>query len=206
MDFWDVILRRRSVRKFEHEGIPENAIEEIIKAATVAPSGSNAKNWHFIVVKDASVRESLRSVVKKKIGDLVSRMKSQRARDEFLGYSKYFTFFADAPAVIAVVMKKYDSLSVRMIQKYGDSGTASSTAGVQNVAAAIENMLLAATAMGLGSCWMTGPLIAKKELERILGVAQPDNLLALVPVGVPKGEVPGPHVFPENLDEVMTVI
>jgi nitroreductase len=205
MDFWEVVVRRRSVRKFEHEDVPEKAVEDIIKAASLAPSGSNAKNWHFVIVRDAGTKAKMRGAVDTKINELVSKMKSQKARDEFLSYCVYFTFFSEAPVVIAVVMRKYDSLSARIIEKYSEGKVSPSAAGIQNVAAAIENMLLAATAMGLGGCWMTGPMIAKEGLEEILGIKEPDNLIALVPVGVPK-DVPPPHEFPEELEDVMTVI
>jgi len=205
MDFWDVLVRRRSVRQFESEDVPQSAVEEIIKAASLAPRGSNVKNWHFIIVRDRGIKQKMLTAVKKKIDELAGRMKSKRAREDFLTYSRYFTFFSDAPVVIAVVMKKYDSLSVRILARYDKDKEYSSTAGVQNVAAALQNIMLATTAMGLGCCWMTGPMIAKKGLEKVLGVKGEDNLIALVPVGIPK-DIPSSRKFPESVDDIMTVL
>ena len=53
------------------------------------------------------------------------------------------------------------------------------------MAAAVEHMLLAAHAMGYGSCWMTGPLVAQEAFEKILGYGKEKFIAALLPVGVP---------------------
>ena len=200
MDFWEVIQKRRSVRKFKSDDVEQDKIDRLIKAAYLAPCGSNVKNWYFVVVKDPGTKEAMRKAVESRIGELADKMKSQRAKSDFLSYGKYFTFFSEAPVVIAVVMKKYDSLSARILKRYEDNATYMSTAGVQNVSAAIENMLLACAAEGLGACWMTGPMLAKEKLERILEVEEPDDLLALIPVGIPQKE-PASNKIPASISE-----
>ena len=57
--------------------------------------------------------------------------------------------------------------------------------GLQGVSSLITHILLACHNDGLGACWMTGPLIAKEEMENIIGIKKPDNLVALIPVGIP---------------------
>ena len=56
---------------------------------------------------------------------------------------------------------------------------------VQSIGAAIEHLLLAATGLGYGTCWLSGPLIAREELEALLGVQAPEQLAALVTIGLP---------------------
>ncbi|MFQ5952454.1 MAG: nitroreductase family protein [Candidatus Omnitrophota bacterium] len=205
MDFWEVIKNRRSVRKFKSDDVDQGRIDKIIKAAYLAPCGSNVKNWHFIVVRDPSVKEKMHEAVKDRIGEFADKMKSLRAKSEFLLYGKYFTFFSEAPVVIAVVMKKYDSLSARILERYEDNAGYMTTTGVQNVSAAIENMLLACAAEGLGACWMTGPMLAKKKLEEVLKIEDPDNLLALIPVGIPE-KMPAPHKVPKSIADFVTIV
>lgn len=176
---------RRSIRKFLPDAVPDADIESIIEAAAWAPSGSNQQNWEFIVVRSPEVKERLVEAVKQTIATMADNIVSARAKTEFTGYSAYYTFFADAPVVIAVVQKPYESLARRIIIRYNLAVAAVSTAAVQGPAAAIQNMLLMAQARGLGTCWMTGPLIAQSLLEKELGVASPDELIALVPVGRP---------------------
>jgi len=56
---------------------------------------------------------------------------------------------------------------------------------IQSVGAAVEHLLLAATELGYGTCWLSGPLIAREALEALLGVQAPEQLAALVTIGVP---------------------
>ena len=79
-------------------------------------------------------------------------------------------------------MKPYDSLTARILSRYGMGSEYGSTAGIQSVAASIENLLLAAADLGLGACWMTGPLIAREGLELVLDIKNPNQLLALIPI------------------------
>lgn len=199
-DFWDVIKGRRSVRSFGDKEVPDEYIEKILKAAHVAPSGSNQRNWEFIVIKDKQGKEELKEIVVKRIDEISSKIVSEKAKREFKNYSKYFTFFSDAPVVIAVVMKPYDSLTARILKRYLADAKYESMAGIESVSAAIENMLLAATALGLGACWMTGPLIAKGELQKAIGISNPSELVALVPIGFPKHK-PSPNEFPRSMKD-----
>jgi nitroreductase len=185
--------------------VPDEKIRKMIQAAHLAPSGNNSKNWAFIVVKSETLKKKMRQDIVEKIDELASRMGSKKAKDDFLSYSNYFTFFDKAPLVIAVVMKPYDSLSMRIIKRYETDTALFSDAGLQNVSAAIENMLLAASSMELGTCWMTGPMIARRSLEATLGISGEDSLIALIPVGVPAGEVKA-HGLPEDLSGVMRVV
>ena len=202
MDFWKTVRYRRSIREFKQKPIPKELIKKIIQAASLAPSGGNQRNWHFIVIKSPHLKENLRQAVVNRIAEICLKIRSPRAEREFKSYSEYFTFFADAPIVIAAIMKPYDSLTARILERYGMGSDYGSTAGIQSVAASIENLLLAITDLGLGACWMTGPLIAKEALENILKIEKPSQLLALIPVGYPKDKN-GPNSFPKSLKGIM---
>ncbi|KPK42723.1 MAG: hypothetical protein AMJ78_01460 [Omnitrophica WOR_2 bacterium SM23_29] len=188
-DFWEVLKTRRSIRKFKPTQVPEEDIRKITQMATLAPSAGNRQNWHFIVVKSSRLISQMNRCVQELVDELASRMESPSARQEFLSYSHYFTVFGQAPVVFAVVMKPYDSTTVRLLNRYFKKGEYKTTAGIQGVCAAIENLLLAAHALGYGGCWMTGPLIAKDKLEGLLEINPPDELIALIPIGMPD-EVP----------------
>jgi nitroreductase len=62
--------------------------------------------------------------------------------------------------------------------------------GLQSVAAAVQNMLLAIHALGYGSCWMTGPLVAQEAFENILAFGKDKFIAALLPIGVPDEDPP----------------
>lgn len=192
-DFWEVVKRRRSVRVFLPDPVPREDLEKILTAASLAPSGGNRQNWFFVVVSSEEAKEKMRQIIEGKIKELAARMSSAKANKEFSDYAlNYFTFFSKAPAVIAVVKKPYDSTTQRVLKLYGLADEYKTSADIQGVAAAVENMLLAAEALGYGSCWMTGPMIARKELEVFLKINAPDELIALVPVGKAKTKPPMP--------------
>ncbi|MEI8175877.1 MAG: nitroreductase family protein [Candidatus Omnitrophota bacterium] len=204
-DFWEVLKDRRSVRHFTNEAVSDEAVLKILKAAAIAPSGSNQKNWEFIVVRDALLKDRLRRIVADRITEMAATMSSPAAQASFNNYAKYFTFFSSAPVVIAVVMRPHDSITARILRRYFEAGVFEQYAGVQSVSAAVQNMLLACTALGLGACWMTGPLIAKKGLEEALSVEAPRQLAALIPVGVPK-ITPKPNEFPATVENFVRFI
>jgi len=75
-------------------------------------------------------------------------------------------------------------------------------AGLQSVASAITQFLLAAYSLGYGTCWMTGPLVAKPELESALSLRPPEELLAVVALGKPDSPPPKPaRKPPEEVTE-----
>jgi len=141
MDTLEAIQKRRSVRAYTGEPIPPQALEKILKAAQMAPSGYNRQPWHFIVITDRATIQHL---------------------------SKGGDWWAQSGAMIAVVMDP------------------SSGFWVEDGSAAIENMLLAATALGYGSCWLQGSTKPHEaEFKLLLNIPEHLSLLSLVSIGVP---------------------
>ncbi len=192
MDFFEVLNTRRSVRRFKPTPIPKEKIMRLLEAATAAPSGANQQNWRFIVASGDAVKQKMLKALESRIAEIAGRMASATAKKQFINYTQYYTFFTKAPCVIAVIETPYDSISTRILERYAPDVPVQTYASIQGIAAAIENILLSATALGYGSCWMTGPLIAKDLLEKELGITPPDNLVALVPIGVPEGTTATP--------------
>jgi nitroreductase len=202
IQFLEFIKTRRSVRKYLPDAVPEKDTDLMIEAASWAPSGTNTQNWHFIVIRSASVKEAMRSAVERTVTEYAGRIASPRGVREFMAYGQYYYFFTQAPVVIAVVKKPYQSLNLRIMERYGLGDGMYSSSDVQGPSAAVQNLILMAHALGYGSCWMTGPLIARKELEAILEIAAPDELMALIPVGQPEKTGKGPHR--KKLNDIIT--
>lgn len=184
---------RRSIRKFLPDPVPREDIEKLLDAAASAPSGGNKQNWFFIIAESEPVKARMLEAITGKIKEFSDKIDSARAKNEFISYTKFYTFFIEAPVVIAVIKKPYDSLASRIMDRYGLAKARQSSADIQGPSAAVQNLLLAAHSLGYGACWMTGPMIAKDELEGILGVDKEDDLIALIPVGKPS-------MFPKATD------
>ena len=209
MDLFDAIRDRRSIRRFKQTPVPDEDIRKILDAGRWAPSANNAQPWSFIVIKDRAVLKSMAGAVREMIDRMIPYAESEKQAQRLAAYkSNYYTFFENAPAVIAVCMEAYDAGTDRLLAKMGysteDIKRLRPLPGLQSVAAAIQNMLLAIHALGYGSCWMTGPLVAQDAFEKLLGFGKEKSVAALLPVGVP-GEDP-PARSRKPLEALMKLI
>ncbi|WP_427339341.1 nitroreductase family protein [Caloranaerobacter sp. DY30410] len=207
----DFIYKRHSVRKFKDIDVPIEDIKEIIKAGTYAPSGKNLQNWHFVVVKNKEKIEEMARIVERKNAELANYAKDEDTKKSFTKYLKYHTVFRNAPVVILVYAGPYPSTGLELLKEKGASkeeldAVILPNPGIQNIAAAMENILLAASNMGYGTCWMTGPNYASKEITDYIGFKKEGYFLAaMTPLGVPEeSELKSPPRKP--LEEVMTII
>ncbi|MDD5644186.1 MAG: nitroreductase family protein [bacterium] len=188
-DIFEVMKSRRSVRIFRGDDVPDGDIRKIIEYAVTAPSGSNQQPWKFMVIKDRALKNSMAERVNRKLSAVRDNIKSAKAGEHFRSYLQYLTFFKDAPVVICVLTQPYRSVFENILQKYMPEAEkeeqALVDASIQSVSAAVQNLILAAQAMGYGTCWMTAPIIAQKDIEELLGVDEPWHLTSVVPLGRP---------------------
>ncbi|NBG88278.1 nitroreductase family protein [Isachenkonia alkalipeptolytica] len=210
MEPLDFIYKRHSVRKFKEAPVPNEDIKEIINAATYAPSGKNRQNWHFVVVKNREVIEKMSRAIEKKGKELVAGLPEEKSK-EFLKYLPFYSFFTKAPVTVLVFAGPYPTTGADLLRAKGASEEEireleKHNPGIQNVAAAMENLLLAAANLGYGTCWMTGPNFAAEEIQEVVGFQKEGYYLAaMTPLGVPEEkELWSPKRKP--LEEVLDII
>ncbi len=186
----DVILSRRSHRKFLPDPVPKDDIEKIIYIATMSPSATNSQPWEYVAVYDNAVKEELANAVLKKLELMSSNLDKDKDARQIKLISKssfYFTFFKEAPVVIFAIAKPYKSV-MDFINEYfleEDEPSFAYEASIQSVSASILQLQIAAHIMGYGSCWMTAPNIAKREMGKIIGIHDNDRIIATIPLGKP---------------------
>lgn len=206
----DFIYKRHSVRKFKEEQVPVEDIKEMIKAATYAPSGKNVQNWHFVVVRDKEKIQEMARIIEKKHEEVAAYTKDEKKREKFMKFLRYFTVFKNAPSVVIVYAGEYPVTALDLLKEGGASkeeihSLLKPSPGIQNIGAAMENLLLAAANMGYGGCWMTGPNYAKDEIAEFIGFEKEGyTFAAMTPIGIPDGEVKSPPR--KDVEEVMTII
>ncbi|MDH5664472.1 MAG: nitroreductase family protein [Candidatus Bathyarchaeota archaeon] len=146
MSLLDVIFRRRSIRRYRSEPIPDEVLRNILEAGRLAPSADNAQPWHFIVVTESKIKEKLSG-------------------------GRWNYFIKDSAVTVV------------------GCGYSDNEWSTVDVALALENMVIAAEAQGVGSCWIGD--FEEEEVKELLGI--PDNLkvVALVSFGYP-AEKPSP--------------
>lgn len=153
MDFFEALHTRRSIRKYlSDKPVSDDDIQKILAAAMSAPSAGNAQPWHFVVVRDAALREELSQA------------------------HPYVGMLKNAPVGIVVCAE----LSLEKYPGYW----------VQDLSAAVQNLLLAARALGLGTVW-TGVCPIEERMQKVKDILRlPPGIEphSIVPLGWPAQE------------------
>lgn len=194
-EFYELLRARRSVRRFRAETPPRALVEKLLEAAVTAPSASNKQPWRFLVVSGGDVIARMAAEVRQAV-ERIARHIEPASQAAFRAYGDYFTRFETAPIVIVALQRPLTLLSnlagPEMPAADRDRIAAMERdSGLMGTAMALENLLLAAHALGLGASGMTGPLVAADRLHALLEVAGSWHITALVPVGFP-AEQPAP--------------
>lgn len=155
MDLFEIIEKRRSIRSYKSDPVPDEDLKKILEAARLAPSGGNRQPWRFVVVRDPKRKEEL----------------AKASRNQM--------FIAEADVVVV-------TLSNPTI--YSSPGTKRRIPYLQDPMIAVEHMVLAATALGYGTCWIGA--FDEDEVKRILNVPEELAVIALLPIGVPNENPP----------------
>lgn len=215
MDFRDLeklIKTRRSIRKWRQELVPEDLVLKAIEMATWAPNGGNRQNWKFIVVTNQDTIHKMADAVQVKIDTIASWSEGAMFGDAVERWRGNGSFFRDASVCVAVLMENYESLADQILKIKIKTDPSLQTviearrmgnSGLQSVSAAMGYLLLTIHALGLGGIWMTGPLLAKAEIENLLETPEEMNLVALIPIGLPDEE---PTQTRKPLSEVVEFI
>lgn len=152
IDLFRVVEKRRNIRRFKIEPVAEDDLKRILEAGRLAPSGGNRQPWCFIVVRDLETKRALSIVANNQ------------------------KFIADAGTVIAALGKPettsklpYKLFSTRIPH-------------MQDPMIAIEHMILAATTLGYGTCWIGA--FDEDEVRKILKIPEDLTVIALLPIGV----------------------
>ena len=191
-DLHDLMRSRRSVRRFRPD-VPERAtIESILACAITAPSASNKQPWRFLIVENRSTIDRMAAAVRTAV-DRVADAVEPQFEAAFRAYGDYFTRFERAPLVIVALFQPLTLLTTLTGPRLADDDRCSVQAlerdsGLIGTSMAMQNLLLAAHAAGLGASGMTGPLVAADSLREILRIPLTWHIAALVPIGYPDEE------------------
>jgi len=159
MEFDKIIKNRISIRKYQKRNIDESQLNYILKCGHAAPTAGNVQPWEFIVVEDTAM--------KRKIVDTTYVGNQKNA-------SKHQEWLMDAPVFIIVCANKD-----RVVAKYGEESMKKLI--YLDCSASVENMLLAAVDLNLGSCYISG--FRENELSQVLELPSLLEVIAFIPIG-----------------------
>ena len=185
VEFFGVVTRQRACRSFSTEPVGDGAIELLLNAATFAPSAENKQPWEFVVVRDDATRAA--------IGDLSRRAWDAHGR-AFSESRLTAEMLADVDrgATGGVANAPVNIVVCADVQRGLEATIPSS------IFPAVQNLLLAATALGLGSALTTITTGFRREMQGLLGLPEHVWPTALVPIGHPARALGPPRRAPFN--------
>lgn len=163
----DFFAHQRAVRRFTAEEVDDSLLERILRAATRAPSARNLQPWRFIVIREPATKAALGTI----FDELGGRMYGANAPDR--------TAWIEVPVLIAVCSE----------YAFGAT-TGGLTALEASIYPAVQNLLLAAQAAGLGAVLTTRWKEREAEVRPILGLPDDMAVHAIIPIGHP-AHIPG---------------
>lgn len=180
----ETIAQRHSVRQFTDTPVDDQLIKRILDAANQAPSAHNQQSWKFIVLKSGK---------KQQLAQLVSQQAAAFPKPSSAILRMAARSLASAPVVIGVtntgslIRHGKDLFNIEPERSWDFFRTME----IQSSAAAVENLLLAATSLGLGSVWLGILYLIKEDVLTFLGEEQ-GEFMAVIPIGYPKKASGGP--------------
>ena len=184
----DWMLSRRSVREFTEQPVALETLEQLLLAATSAPSASNRQPWRFAVVSSKALRT--------RIAEMKAIIRRGHHAEDFGSYGDFFHEpLASAAVIVIPQYRDHPDLIANLLASGGAEPGQFHTASAMraelcSTSAAVMNLLLAAHAHGLGGVWMAGPMIARDSIGALLGIESPWNMVGAVALGHPAGPRP----------------
>lgn len=176
----DALRDRRSVRKYTLQPVSKEIIRELLDAAKWAPSAHNAQPWRFIALVETISKRNLAEAMATawRVDMIKAGVPSESCEASIRASADRFT---NAPALIIACLTMQDMVV------YGDDSLqkCERDLALQSLSAAIQNILLAAAAKNLGTCWYCAPVFCKEAVKKALAIPEEVEPQALITVGYP---------------------
>jgi nitroreductase len=185
MDFLEVVSTQRSIRRFAAEPVSDDAIRQVLEAAVRAPSAGNRQPWRFIVVRDQATKAELATLYRQCSEELVATTPfyakaltdpaADLAAARMMKSSRYLAeHFAEVPVFIVACIR-HDGQPPGFMQG-------------ASIYPAVQNLMLAARSIGLGTTLTTIHRYRHDEFRRVLGIPDDVSIAAVIPLGYPAGK------------------
>lgn len=196
---WDVIYTQRAIRYWQDKPVPRDLLEKVIEAASKAPSGSNLQPWVFIVIDDPAVKGKLGDALNAiyeggPLKDMIAQ--GQQVEDKgprlmMKGAEAFFSGLAKAPAIIIPCLHQLAS----------PTPDPTSLEAGSSIYMAVQNLMLSARALGLGTVMTTAHVLINDALREAARIPDDAYPVALIPIGYPDANF-GP-TNRKGLDEIL---
>ena len=180
-DLFKIIQTTRSMRRLKPDLVPEALIRKILEAGVCGPSGGNMQHWRFVVIQDATIKQTVGAYYKRAWDEVVAPRYRAGESPHGMGRDQFLRTIAAAEHLAAHIHEAPVWI-VACLQGVVPTRTAGAS-----IYPAVQNMLLAARALGLGATLTTLYLSFEKEAEAALGLPADWHSYAILPIGYPVG-------------------
>lgn len=178
MDVFEVINTTRAMRRLKPDPVPDELIWKVLEAAIRAPSGGNRQPWGFIVIRDQATKKKIAGWYLEAWNNTYGRMRETVTVDpqgaRMYGSADHLAnHLAEVPVLIIAAVQ---------------SGAVGTSPSGSYIYPAVQNLMLAARALGLGTTLTTLHRVRESEVKGLLGIPENIETMALIPLGWPEGK------------------
>ena len=183
LDLFETMENCRAMRRLKPDPVPDNLIAKILHAGTCAPSGGNAQKWRFLVLKDRKTKEAVAAWYKKAYDEVIGPRYSSVAPPPGVSPEK----FKRQHSAVEYLTEHFAEAPVWIVACLEDGANPGPGAGA-SIYPAVQNMVLACRAVGLGTTLTNRHMIHQKEVDKALGLPAGVHSYAILPIGYPMGK------------------
>jgi nitroreductase len=197
MTLFETIHSSRALRRFKPDPVPDDALARILDAAIRAPSAGNGQNWLFVVVKSHDQRQRIAEIYRR-AGAMVADFYQRVGRPAHMDHKQYemltnsgfylHEHLAEAPILLLACLRLETPLET-LTQLPRETQLAMMNSFLWMAGAsiypAVQNIILACRALGLGTCLTTNHMLLEDEVKQVIGLPSEYRTFALLPIGYP---------------------
>ena len=202
LSVFEAIHTARALRRLKPDPVPEGLITQVLDAAIRAPSAGNAQNWAFLVVRDPAQRRQLGAIYRK-ASEIASAVYAARGRPSHMTDPQYqrlmssgaylWNHMGDAPVILVPCQRQPslpppETLPPNLRARYADELRYTERIRGASIYPAVQNIILACRALGLGTIITTNHIRCEDEVKALLEVPEDVQTCALMPIGYPRGK------------------
>ena len=182
-DLFEIIESCRAMRRLKPDPVPDELIARILRAGACAPNGGNTQKWRFLVIKDRKIKEAVSVWYKKAFDEWIGPR--YRSSEPPPGVTK--ERYLRQVAAVEYLTDHYAEAPVWIVACLEDGPNPNRGAG-SSIYPAVQNMVLATCALGLGTTLTTRHMFYEKEADAALGLPEGVHSYAILPIGWPMGK------------------
>jgi nitroreductase len=182
-ELFEIMHTTRAMRRLKPDPVPDALIRKILEAGICAPNGGNTQRWRFLVIKDPAIKRKVQGYYKRAFDEVIGPRYLSSAPPPGVGREAY----TRQHAAVQYLTDHFHEAPVWIVACLEEGAAPTTRWSGASIYPAVQNMLLAARALGLGATLTTRHLLYEKETEAALGLPSGVHSYAILPIGYPMG-------------------